>query len=102
MGTTAAKAISEYRSSTEMAALRQNIQDKAFEEAAELFVYTTAIQHPNWDLSYLGDHLAIQIVEWRVELPVEQPPAEGRLAAPILPVEEVQEVPAPLPDDLSK
>ena len=66
----------------------------------ESFAYTTTIQHPDWDLSYLGDHLAVQIVEWRAELPVEQPPAEGRPAMHELPVEEVQEIPVPLPDGL--
>ena len=54
----AAKAVSEYQSLAEMAALRQTIRDKAFKKVAESFAYTTATQHPDWDLSYLGDHLA--------------------------------------------
>ena len=66
-GAAVAKAVSEYQSSAEMAALRQTIQDEAFEEAAESFVYTIATQHPDGDLSYLGDHLAAQIVEWHAE-----------------------------------
>ena len=99
-GAAATKAVSEYQSSAEMATLKQTIRDEAFEEATESFVCTTVTQHPDWDLSYLGDHLAAQIAEWRAELPIEQPPTEGRLAASVLPVEEVQEVPAPLPDGL--
>ena len=83
-----------------MAALRQTIWDEAFDEAAESFAYTTAVRHPDWDLSYLGDHLAAQIAEWHDELPVEQPFTEGRPAVPVLPIEEVQEVLAPLPDGL--
>ena len=83
-----------------MAALRQTIRDEAFEEAGESFAYTTTTQHPDWDLSYLGDHLATQITEWRAELLIEQPPTEGHPAARILPVEEVQEVPAPQPNGL--
>ena len=98
--TAVAKAIFEYQSSAEVAALRQTIWDEAFEEAAESFTYTTTVQHPDWDLSYLGDHLATQIVEYHAELPVEQPLAEYRPVAPVLLVEEVQEVPAPLPDGL--
>ena len=54
-----------------MAALRQTIQDEVFEEAAESFAYTTATQHPNWDLSYLGDHLAAQIMEWHAKSQVD-------------------------------
>ena len=82
-----------------MAALRKTIWDEAFEEAAESFTYTMETQHPDWDRSYLG-HLAAQIADWRAELLVEQPPIEGRPATPVLLVEEVQEVPALLPDDL--
>ena len=52
------KAVSEYQSSAEMAALKQTIQDETYKEAVESFAYTTSIQHLNWDLSYLGDHLA--------------------------------------------
>ena len=99
-GTVTAKAVSEYQSLAEMAALKQTIRVEAFEEATESFAYTTTIQHPDWDLSYLGDHLAAQITEWRAELLIEQPIVKGRLAAPVLLVEEVQEVPAPLPDGL--
>ena len=83
-----------------MAALRQTIRDEAFEEAAESFAYTTAIQHPDWNLFYLGDRLATQIAEWRAELLVEQPPTEGHSTAPVLPIEEVHEVLAPLLDSL--
>ena len=43
VGTTAAKAVSEYQSSAKMAALRQTIQDEAFEEVVELFAYTTTV-----------------------------------------------------------
>ena len=51
-----------------MAALRQSILNEATEEAAESFAYTTAVQHLDWDLAYLGDHLAAQIAEWCAEL----------------------------------
>ena len=44
---TATKAVSEYQSSVEMAALKQTIRDKTIEEAAESFEYTTATQHPD-------------------------------------------------------
>ena len=98
VGTTAAKAVSEYQSLAEMAALRQTIRDEAFEEAMESFTYTTEVQHPNWDLSYLGDHLAAQIVEWHAKLPVELPLAEDHPAVLVLPVEEVQEGPQPILD----
>ena len=60
-GIATAKAVSEYQSWAKMVALRQTIRDEAFEEATESFVYTTIVQHPDWDLSYLGDHLAAQI-----------------------------------------
>ena len=66
-GTAAAKAVFEYQSSTEMATLRETIRDEAFEEVAESSAYTTTTQHPDWDLSYLGDDLAAQIAEWRAE-----------------------------------
>ena len=47
----------------------------------------------------MGDHLDAQIAEWHAELPVEQLPTEDRPVAPVLPVEEFQEVPSPIPDD---
>ena len=46
--TAVTKAVSEYQSSAEMATLRQTIWDEAFEEVAESFAYTTAVQHPDW------------------------------------------------------
>ena len=51
-----------------MAALKQNIQNEVIKESAKSFVYTTATQHLDWDLAYLGDHLAAQIMDWRAEL----------------------------------
>ena len=83
-GATAAKAVSEYQSSAEMATLKKTIWDEAFEEAVESFAYTTTIQHPDWDLSYLGDHLAAQIAEWHAELSIEQPTTEGHRATLVL------------------
>ena len=65
--TAVVKAVSEYQSSAKMAALKQTIRDETYEEVAESFAYTTAIRHPDWDLSYLGDHLAAQIAKWRIE-----------------------------------
>ena len=67
IATTAMKVVSDYQSSIEMAALKQTIRDETYNEVAESFTYTTAFWHSDWDLSYLGDHLAAQIVEWRVE-----------------------------------
>ena len=43
----ATKAVSEYQSSVEMAALRQTIRYEEFEEAAESFAYNTTVQHPD-------------------------------------------------------
>ena len=76
VGTVSIKAVSEYQSSTDMAALKQTIQDETYEEAAESFAYTTAIRHPEWDLSYLGDHLAAQFVEWRADAQANRSPVE--------------------------
>ena len=64
----AANTVSEYQSSTKMATLKQTTRDEAYEEAVESFAYTTATQHPDWDLAYLRDHLAPHIVEWRAKL----------------------------------
>ena len=83
-----------------MAALKQTIRDVTYEEAVESFAYTTAIRHPDWVLSYLGDHLATQIAEWRAEAQVDRPPAEERPAAAVPPIDEIQEVLTPLPDGL--
>ena len=41
-----------------MAILKQNIHDEAYKEVAEAFAYTTTIRHLDWDLAYLGAHLA--------------------------------------------
>ena len=61
---------------------------------------TIAIRHPNWDLSYLGDHLTAQIAEWRAEAQANRPPVEERPAATVPLVEEIQEVSVPLLDGL--
>ena len=94
--------VSEYQSLAEMAALRQTIRDEAFEEAVESFAYTTATQHPDWDLAYLVDHLAAQIAEWHVEFQGNHPPAEAPPVAPVSPADDVQEVAPPLPEGLPK
>ena len=83
------KEVSEYQSSAEMAALMQTIRDETYEEAVESFAYTTIIHHPDCDLSYLGDHLAAQIAEWRVEAQANRPPADWRPTAFVPPVEEI-------------
>ena len=67
----------------------------------ESFAYTTIVQHLDWDLAYLGDHLAVQIAEWHAELQANQPPAEERPAMPLPLVTELQEVPPPPPKGLS-
>ena len=101
-GTATAKVVSEYQSSAEMATLRQTIWDEAFEEAAKSLAYTTAVQHPNWDLSYLGDHLAAQLEEWGTEPQADQLLVEERPTGPASSVGEIQEVPSPLLDGLPK
>ena len=83
-----------------MAALRQTIRDEAFKEAAESFAYTTAVPHPDWDLSYLGNHLATQVAEWRTELQADQLPVEERPAEAASPAGEIQEALPPFPDGL--
>ena len=94
------KAVSEYQSSAEMAALKQTIRDETYKEAAESFAYTTTVQHPDWDLSYLGYHLAAQIAKWDVEAQADLPPIKEHPAVAVPPVDEIQEVLAPLPDGL--
>ena len=98
IGTATVKAVSEYQSSVEMAALKQTIRDESYEEAAKSFAYTIAIRHPDLDLSYFGDHLATQIAEWSTEAQANRPSTEECPAAAVPPVEEIQEVSAPLPD----
>ena len=97
---TAANMVSEYQFSAEMAALKQTIHDKAYEEAAEAFVYTTTTRHLNWDLAYHGANLAYQIVEWRAELQANQPHAEECPARPPSPVAEPLAVPPPHPSEV--
>ena len=63
-------------------------------------MYTTVTQHPEWDLAYLGDHLAAQIMEWRAELQANQPPAKERLARPPYPAAEALAIPHPPSDAL--
>ena len=81
-----------------MDALKQTVRDETYEEATESFAYTTTIRHLGWDLSYLGDHLAAQIAEWRAEAQVNRPPTEECPAVTVPPIEEIQEVLALLPD----
>ena len=78
-----------------MDALKQTIRDEAYEEAAKSFAYTTVIWHPEWDLSYLGDHLTAQIAKWRADAQANRAPVEEHHAA-VAPVgDEVLVVPVP-------
>ena len=90
----------------EIAALRQSIQDEAIEEVSKSFVNTTAVQHLDWELAYLGDHLAAQIAKRRAELQADQLPADERSVRPPSPFTELQEVPHPpsecLPEQVIK
>ena len=83
-----------------MAALKQTIHDKAYEEGTKAFAYITATKHPNWDLAYLGGHLADQITEWHAELQANQPPTEERHAGPYFPVAKPPAVPPPPPPEV--
>ena len=66
-----------------MATLKQTIRDETYEEVAKSFAYTTAVQHLDWDLSYLGDNLAAQIAEWHTEAQANRPPVKECLVAPV-------------------
>ena len=66
----------------------------------ESFAYTMAVQHLDWDLSYLDDHLAAQIAKRHAEPQADQLPVEERPAGPASSADEIQEVPPPLPDGL--
>ena len=81
-----------------MVALKQTIRDETYEVATKSFAHTTTIRHLDWDLSYLGDHLAAQIAKWCAEAQVDRLPTEKLPAAAVPPVNEIQEVPALLPD----
>ena len=96
--TVIAKTTFEYQLLVQMATLRQTIRDEASEEAAESFAYTTATLHPDWDLSYLGNHLAAQIAKWRSKSQADQPPVEEQPATAASPAREVQEASASPPD----
>ena len=87
--------VSKYQSSVEIAVLKQTIHDEAYDEAAEAFAYTMRTRHMDWDLAYLGAHMANQITEWRTKLQANQPPVEEcRVGPPSLAVEP-QVVPPP-------
>ena len=98
VGTIAMKVVSKCQSSDEMAVLKQTIRDKAYEEAAKSFAYTTVIRHPDWDLSYLGDHLVAQIDEWCADAQANCSPMEERPAAVAPAIGEVRVVPVPSPE----
>ena len=95
-----ANAASEYQSLAEIATLKQTIHDEAYKEAAKSFPYTTVTQHPDWDLDYLGEHLAAQIAECHAKLQANQPPTEERPARPPSLAAEPQAVPPPPPEAL--
>ena len=83
------KAVFDYQSSAEMVALKHTIRDEAYAEAAEAFTYTMTIRHPNWDLSYLGDHLATQIAEWHADAQADRSPVKERPTTAVPVVDEV-------------
>ena len=44
-----------------MVALKWTFHNEAYEEATEAFAYTVVVLYVDWDLRFLGDHLADQI-----------------------------------------
>ena len=96
----AANVVFEYQSTVEMTALKQTDHDEAYKEAVEAFAYTTMTRHPDWDLAYLGAHLAYQIAEWCAELQANQHPAEERPKGPPSLAIKPRAVPPPPPEVL--
>ena len=47
-----------------------------------MFAYTIATTRPNWDLTFLSEHLIDQIVAWRAEHRATHPPTDNHPASP--------------------
>ena len=64
----------EYQSSAEF----RQVRDKGFEDGVSTFIYNVWHEHPEWDLSFLGEAAREMVAEFYAppETPLEEPPTE--------------------------
>ena len=67
-------ALAEYQSSAKF----KQVRDKGFEYGVCTFIYNVWREHPEWDLSFLGEAAREMVVEFNAPLgtPLEEPPTE--------------------------
>ena len=67
-------ALAEYQSSAEF----RQVQDEGFEDCVCTFIFNVWREHPEWDLSFLGEVAKEMISEFNAhpETPLEEPSAE--------------------------
>ena len=67
-------ALAEYQSSAEF----EQVRTKNFDKGVRMFIYNVWCEHPEWDMSFLGDAAKKMIAEFDapLETPIVDPPAE--------------------------
>ena len=56
--------LTEYQSSTEF----EQVQDESFEDGVRTFIYNVWHEHPEWDLSFLGEAAREMVAEFNAPL----------------------------------
>ena len=66
--------LAEYQSSAEF----EQVQNENFDESIRTFIYNVWREHPEWDLSFLGEAAREMVVEFNapLETPLADPPVE--------------------------
>ena len=67
-------ALAEFQSSTEF----RQVQDEGFEDGVRIFIFNVWREHPEWDLSFLGEAAREMVAEFNAppETLLEEPPTE--------------------------
>ena len=80
--------VSEFQASEEMVATKKSIHDVGFDACVQVFTYTVATEHLDWDLAFLDAELNAQVVawcdQWRVSIPLsDETPISRSVEVPV-------------------
>ena len=84
MATAKAMALSEYQSSAEF----RQVCEEQYDEGVWAFLYNVWHEHPEWDLSFLGEAIREMITEFNAppEIPLKDPSIDPVLPAELVPL----------------
>ena len=77
--TAATLAVSEFQTLEEMAVTKKSSHDAGFNVGMQALTYIVVMEHLDWDLSFFGKELSVQVVVWRDQWQASLPPSDEPL-----------------------